>query len=294
MSAAGSLLSGAVFAAFGYAWMAAGGGVVSALLLAVALTMGTARAPAGRRPGLTAPAPSTSVRCAQRGADGQDTISASPPARSSASPTTIPAYTGKLDKKQGEERLEKARERLHELQEKLFAQNEWALLVVFQAMDGAGKDSTIEHVMSGRQPRGLPGVLLQGALVGGAGPRLPVAHQPVPPRARAHRRLQPLVLRGGAGGARAPRVPGGREAAARAWSRTASGRSASRTSTPSSATSTRQGIAILKFFLNVSREEQRERFLARLDEPEKNWKFSARGLQRSAGSGTSTWTPTRT
>ena len=53
-----------------------------------------------------------------------------------------------------------------------------------------------------------------------------------------------------------------------------SGRSATRTSTPSSATWSRNGILVLKFFLNVSKEEQKRRFLERLDEPEKNWKFS--------------------
>ena len=65
-----------------------------------------------------------------------------------------PAGTPGMNKKEGEARLEAARERLHELQEKLFAQNEWAVLAIFQAMDGAGKDSTIEHVFSGINPAG--------------------------------------------------------------------------------------------------------------------------------------------
>ena len=50
---------------------------------------------------------------------------------------------------------------------------------------------------------------------------------------------------------------------------------------------------IRKFFLHVSRDEQKKRFLERIDEPEKNWKFSAADVQASAATGTSTWTPTR-
>ena len=56
----------------------------------------------------------------------------------------------------------------------------------------------------------------------------------------------------------------------------------------------RNGIAVRKFFLHVSQEEQKKRFLERLDEPEKNWKFSAGGRRASAATGTSTCTPTRT
>ena len=148
-----------------------------------------------------------------------------------------PAYTGKLDKPEGEKRLEKARERMHELQEKLFAQDEWALLVVFQAMDGAGKDSTIEHVMSGLNPAGCQVFSFKA----------PSAEELdhdflwrtsrcLPERGRIgvfNRSYyeEVLVVRVH------PEYPRGREAARGAWSRTASGRSASRTSTPSSATS---------------------------------------------------------
>ena len=60
------------------------------------------------------------------------------------------------------------------------------------------------------------------------------------------------------------------------------GASATRTSTRSSATSTRNGIVVRKFFLHVSREEQRQRFLERLDEPEKNWKFSLADVRERA------------
>jgi PPK2 family polyphosphate:nucleotide phosphotransferase len=184
-----------------------------------------------------------------------------------------PADTPGMNKKEGEGRLEKARERLHGLQEKLFAQNEWAVLAVFQAMDGAGKDSTIEHVFSGINPAGCQVFSFKA----------PSAEELdhdflwrtsrcLPERGRIgvfNRsyyeevlvvRVHPEYLDG-------EKLPGAlitkkiwkeRFEDINAFERYA----------------TRQGIAIVKFFLNVSREEQRERFLARLDEPEKNWKFS--------------------
>src|SRR5215831_368323 len=66
-----------------------------------------------------------------------------------------PADTWKLDSKErAHKHLEKGLERLSQLQPKLYAQNEWALLLIFQAMDAAGKDSTIAHVMSGVNPQG--------------------------------------------------------------------------------------------------------------------------------------------
>ena len=119
-------------------------------------------------------------------------------------PSSTPDADGKDE---GRERLARSTERLREMQEMLFAQDRWSVLLIFQAMDAAGKDGTIEHVMSGVNPQGCQVYSLQGALARGAGPRLPVAHHRAPARARPHRHLQPLVLRGGAGGARAPRVP---------------------------------------------------------------------------------------
>ena len=76
-----------------------------------------------------------------------------------------------------------------------------------------GRHDQARHV--GRQPAGLPGLLLQGALGRGARPRLPVALRQAPARARPDRHLQPLVLRGGARRARAPRDPEAAEAARR-------------------------------------------------------------------------------
>jgi PPK2 family polyphosphate:nucleotide phosphotransferase len=192
-----------------------------------------------------------------------------------------PAYTGKLDKPQGEKRLEKARERMHDLQEKLYAQNEWALLVIFQAMDGAGKDSTIEHVMSGLNPAGCQVFSFKA----------PSAEELdhdfmwrttrcLPERGRIgvfNRsyyeevlvvRVHPEFLEG-------QKLPRGL-VTDRIWMERFEDINAFERYI------TRQGVAVLKFFLNVSRDEQRRRFLARLEEPEKNWKFSLEDVSKRA------------
>jgi len=192
-----------------------------------------------------------------------------------------PASTGKLDKPQAEKRLQKARERMHDLQEKLFAQDEWALLVIFQAMDGAGKDSTIEHVMSGLNPAGCQVFSFKA----------PSAEELdhdfmwrttrcLPERGRIgvfNRsyyeevlvvRVHPEFLEG-------QKLPRGL-VTDRIWAERFEDINAFERYV------TRQGVAILKFFLNVSRGEQRRRFLARLDEPEKNWKFSLEDCSKRA------------
>src|SRR5262252_3490803 len=66
-----------------------------------------------------------------------------------------PADTGGVDRAEAREELERGVEMLSTLQEKLYAQDRWAVLALFQAMDAAGKDSTIKHVMSGVNPQGV-------------------------------------------------------------------------------------------------------------------------------------------
>ena len=124
-------------------------------------------------------------------------------------------------------------------QELLYATDAYAVLVIVQALDAAGKDGTIKHVMSGVNPQGCEVVSFKQPSPAELAPRLPVAVRGGPPRAGPDRDLQPLLLRGGtgrpgpSGGARR-RAPGtrGRPGA------TSCGSSATRTSTPSSATST--------------------------------------------------------
>jgi PPK2 family polyphosphate:nucleotide phosphotransferase len=180
---------------------------------------------------------------------------------------------GIKDKARAAEWLQAGVEQLSELQEKLYAQDRWALLLIFQAMDAAGKDSTIEHVMSGINPQGcqvysfkspsteeldhdflwrtsrcLPergriGIFnrsyYEEALVVRVHPDM-LARQHLPPE---------LVTK---------RIWQERFEDINAFERYL----------------TRNGILVLKFFLHVGREEQRQRFVKRLDEPDKNWKFS--------------------
>ena len=190
-----------------------------------------------------------------------------------------PRDTGEIKSKQQAERwLASGVARLSRLQEKLHAQDRWALLLIFQAMDAAGKDGTIKHVMSGVNPQGcqvyafkapsseeldhdfmwrttrcLPergriGIFnrsyYEETLVVRVHPEI-LAAQRLPPRLVSkhiwHERYEDI----------------------NAFERYA----------------TRNGIAIRKFFLHVSHEEQRRRLLRRLDRPEKNWKFSPTDAQ---------------
>ena len=95
----------------------------------------------------------------------------------------------KMDKAEAAELLQRGTEWLAEEQDMLYAQNRWSLLLVFQAMDAAGKDSTIKHVMSGVNPQGCQGRLVQAAHLRGSRSRLYVAIYEAPPRARTDRHL---------------------------------------------------------------------------------------------------------
>ena len=129
---------------------------------------------------------------------------------------------------------------------------------IFQAMDAAGKDGAIKHVMSGVNPQGCQVFSFKAPVGGGTRPRLPVALHEGPAGARPHRHLQPQLLRGSAGRAGAPGVPRGAEAAAAARRQEHLEASATRTSARSSATSARNGVLIRKFFLHVSRDGAEE------------------------------------
>ena len=160
------------------------------------------------------------------------------------------------------------------LQDMLYAQDRWAVLLIFQAMDAAGKDGAIKHVMSGVNPQGCQVFSFKSPSSGRARSRLPVALHEMSARARPDRHLQPQLLRGNARRARAPRVPRAAASADRAGATTASGSSASAEIRNFEEYLTGNGIAVCKFFLHLSRGEQRKRFLMRLDDKAKNWKFS--------------------
>jgi PPK2 family polyphosphate:nucleotide phosphotransferase len=192
-----------------------------------------------------------------------------------------PEFTaGFKDKKDARKKLEQNIAELAEYQDILYAQDTYALLLIFQAMDAAGKDGAIKHVMSGVNPqgcqvysfkspsaeeldhdylwrtnkvmpeRGRIGIFnrsyYEEVLVVRVHPEL-LDHQKIPPAAREniwkrrHEQINNMEKY-----------------------------------------LSENGVVILKFFLNVSKEEQKKRFLERIDRPEKNWKFSTADAKERA------------
>ncbi len=169
--------------------------------------------------------------------------------------------------------LQRGISQMAELQNKLYAQNRWGLLVMFQAMDAAGKDSAIKHVMSGVNPQGCqvysfkqPSVEeLDHDYLWRASKVLPRRGQigiynrsyyeevlvvRVHHEMLAKERLPPPLVTKHIWKQRFEDITGFERYLAR------------------------EGIVVRKFFLNVSKEEQKKRFLERLKQPEKNWKLS--------------------
>lgn len=108
-----------------------------------------------------------------------------------------PGDTGGFDKKDketAEAALAASIAHLETQQDKLYAQDRWGLLLIFQAMDAAGKDGAIKHVMSGVNPQGCQGVFLQNAFVRGVGSRLSLALHEVSARTWPDRHFQSILL----------------------------------------------------------------------------------------------------
>jgi PPK2 family polyphosphate:nucleotide phosphotransferase len=169
--------------------------------------------------------------------------------------------------------LERGVEWLAEEQEKLYAQDRWGVLLLFQAMDAAGKDSTIKHVMSGVNPQGVQVTSFK------APSSEELDHdflwrcmKAVPERGRIgifNRSYyeEVLVVRVHEALLAKQKLPQ-QVVTKRIW------RERFEDIANFERYLARNGFLILKFFLNVSRDEQKKRFLERLDRPEKNWKFS--------------------
>ena len=183
------------------------------------------------------------------------------------------ADRGGIDKDDGKDIIEANRKRLQNLQEVLYAQDRWSLLLIFQGMDAAGKDSAIKAVFDGVNPQGCEVTSF----------KQPSSNEldhdfmwrstvKLPQRGRIgifNRsyyeeclvvRVHPEVLAN-------QKLPA-ELVTADIWKDRFEDISAFEKYLA------RNGTVVLKFFLNVSKEEQRQRFLDRLDEPSKNWKFS--------------------
>jgi PPK2 family polyphosphate:nucleotide phosphotransferase len=184
----------------------------------------------------------------------------------------------KLDKGEAAELLQRGVAWLAEEQDMLYAQDRWSLLLIFQAMDAAGKDSTIKHVMSGVNPQGCQ----VSSFKQPSSEELDhdfmwryVRHLPERGRIGIFNRSyyeEVLVVRVHPDILKRQRLPAPLVGKG-IWDE----RLADIARFEDYAS--RQGTKILKFFLHVSCREQKKRFLDRLDEPEKNWKFSASDVQ---------------
>ncbi|MGA7908954.1 MAG: polyphosphate kinase 2 family protein [Candidatus Sulfotelmatobacter sp.] len=193
-----------------------------------------------------------------------------------------PADTGHWHSREhAQKALEEGIARMAELQDKLYAQDRWAVLLIFQAMDAAGKDGAIKHVMSGVNPQGCQVFSfkapseeeLQHDFLWRTTRHLPergrigifnrsyyeeVLVVRVHPEILESQKVPPSLVKKDIWEERFEDI--------RCFERHMA----------------RNGTVIRKFFLHLSRKEQKRRFLARLEEPEKNWKFSAADIHERA------------
>jgi len=179
----------------------------------------------------------------------------------------------KLDKGEAAELLRRGTDWLAEEQDMLYAQDRWSLLLVFQAMDAAGKDGTIKHVMSGVNPQGCQVFSFkQPSLEELSHDFLWRYVKCLPERGRIgifNRSYyeEVLIVRVHEEILERQNLPKA-FVSKHIWNERLADIAHFEDYL------TRQGVIILKFFLHLSREEQRKRFMARLDRPEKHWKFS--------------------
>lgn len=172
-----------------------------------------------------------------------------------------------------EERREKAVKRLESAQEKLYASDTWSLLLIFQAMDAAGKDGTIKHVMSGINPQGCQVYSFKHPSAEELDHNfLWRCSKVVPERGRIgifNRSYyeEVLIVKVHPEYVKSQRIPD-TKLNDKFWQ----GRYEDINNFEEHLS--RNGTVIRKFFLNISKDEQRRRFLSRLNEPSKNWKFA--------------------
>ena len=188
---------------------------------------------------------------------------------------------GGLDKAKGEKILDANRKRLNDFQEKLYAQDRWSLLLIFQGMDAAGKDSAIKSIFDGVNPQGCEvtsfkqpstheldhDFMWRSAVALPGRGRIGIFNRSyyeeclvtrVHPEFLAQEKIPPRLITKNLWRERFEDISAIERYLAR------------------------NGTVILKFFINVSKEEQRERFLDRLDQPAKNWKFSMNDISERA------------
>lgn len=183
-----------------------------------------------------------------------------------------------ISKEQGEQLLKLGVEKLSQLQDKLYAHNQYSVLIIFQAMDAAGKDGAIKHVMSGLNPQGVNVHSFK------APTSTELDHQylwrhylALPARGevtifnRSHyenvliTKVHPEII---IEHENLPDIHSVKDLDKKFWeARYKQIRNFERTLVEN-------GTIVIKFFLHVSKEEQKKRFIERIDDPQKNWKFA--------------------
>jgi PPK2 family polyphosphate:nucleotide phosphotransferase len=195
-------------------------------------------------------------------------------------------YKGKaLNKAEAEKLLEVGRKRLAEIQDKLYAHNEYSVLIIFQAMDAAGKDGAVKHIMSGFNPQGVHVHSFKA----------PSSHEldhdyfwrhnlALPGRGeiaihnRSHyenvvvTKVHPEWILN----ERIPGINSVKDIDKKFWKKRY------KQINRFEKNLAQNGMLVLKFFLHLSKKEQKKRFLERIDNPSKNWKFSLSDLKERA------------
>lgn len=191
-------------------------------------------------------------------------------------------YTGKYVEEEAKARLKKNRKKLAQLQETFYAADTYSLLIVLQAMDAAGKDGAIRHVMSGVNPQGCAVHSFKKPSSNELEHDFFWRHyKALPERGqigifnRSHyenvliTKVHPEFLMG----ERLPGIRSVKDVTPEFWQKRYE------QINNFEKTAYQNGTIILKFFLNVSKEEQKVRFLDRINQPDKNWKFSSGDIE---------------
>jgi PPK2 family polyphosphate:nucleotide phosphotransferase len=192
-------------------------------------------------------------------------------------------YTGsQLSKKEAEVLLDESRKKLAEIQDKLYAHNRYGILIIFQAMDAAGKDGAVKHIMSGFNPLGVKVHSFKAPTSQELDHdyfwrhylALP-AHGEIAIHNRSHyenvlvTRIHPEYILS----EHLPSVKTVGDIDKSFWE------SRLKQIVRFEKNLSENGVIILKFFLHISKKEQKKRFLERIDDPSKNWKFSLGDLK---------------
>lgn len=192
-------------------------------------------------------------------------------------------YTGKsLNKQSGEDLLEDGRKHLSEVQDRLYAQNQFSILIILQAMDAAGKDSAVKHIMSGLNPIGVTVHSFKTPTALELDHHYLWRHNLALPRRgeifihnRSHyenvlvTRVHPEYILN----ERLPGIDGVDKVTDEFWEQRF------KQINQFEKTLVQNGTIILKFFLHISKKEQKKRFMERIEDPSKNWKFAFADLK---------------